>query len=507
MRTAHDTHEPSRVVSRDARSGRPRDWETSASTPGEVDAAVRAAADAAPPLRDREVRIALLRAAAREIAADGERIIAAADAETGLGVPRLEGELARVVAQFRLFADEVADGGHLGVTIDHADTGVVPARPDLRRYQVPLGVVAVFAASNFPLAFSVPGGDTASAWAAGCPVVVKAHPGHPHTSELCAAALRRAAGRAGLEPGVLGVVHGFDAGLLLVRHERVAGVGFTGSVAGGRALFDEVAARAVPIPFHGELGSVNPVVVTEEAAAIRAAEIAEGLAGSVALGLGQFCVKPGVVLVPRGEDGDELVRLLAGRLAEVPGGALLTERIRESFVTGVGERTATPGVTRLVEPSVDGTAVSAGLLTVDADGFTPLLGEECFGPLAVVVRYGSRAEAEGVLAGLAGSLTGTVQLGPGELAAGSPWVEVLARSSGRVVVNAWPTGVAVTWAQHHGGPYPAATSPATSVGAAAVTRWLRPVVFQNAPASVLPPELREDNPLGLPRRVDGAWRY
>lgn len=496
-----------RVDSVDARSGRPREWSRPESTAAEVDEAVRAAADAAPALWDRRTRIALLRGAADEIEADADAVVAAADAETALGAPRLRGELARVAAQFRLFADEVADGGQLGVTIDHADPDAVPPRPDLRRYKVPLGVVAVFSASNFPLAFSVPGGDTASAWAAGCPVVVKAHPGHPQTSELCAAALRRAAVAAGAGPAVLGLVYGFPAGPELVRHPLVAGVGFTGSVAGGRALYDMAAARPVPIPFHGELGSLNPVVVTAEAAAVRTAEVAEGLAGSVSLGTGQFCVKPGLVLLPKGEDGDRVVGLLAERLAAVPPGAMLTDRIRDSFLAGTGERAKLPGVVPLVEPRTEGVAVSAGLLVVDAERFTGPLGEEWFGPGTVVVRYGAADEAERVLAGLPGSLTGTVQLGPAELAGGSPWVELLARTTGRIVVNGWPTGVAVSWAQHHGGPYPAATSAATSVGATAIGRWLRPVVFQNAPESVLPPELHEDNPLGVPRRVDGVRQH
>ncbi|CAM5692906.1 N-succinylglutamate 5-semialdehyde dehydrogenase [Streptomyces badius] len=243
-------------------------------------------------------RAAFLRAAAELLEESGEHIIEAADAETALGPARLTGELARTAAQFRAFAEVVDEGAYLDVHIDHPDASRTPPWPDLRRYKIPLGVVAVYAASNFPLAFSVPGGDTASALAACCPVVVKAHPDHPATSELCASVLRRAAADAGLPEDVLTVVHGFDAGVELIRHPLVSAAGFTGSVRGGRALYDAAAARPAPIPFHGELGSLNPVVVTAAAAAERAGEIGTGLGGSMTLGVGQFCTKPGFVLVP-----------------------------------------------------------------------------------------------------------------------------------------------------------------------------------------------------------------
>lgn len=287
------------VWSVDPRTGKQREQVAVEATPGEVDEAVRAAHAARAALTDRTARVAFLRAAADLLDESAAHVIEAADAETALGPGRLTGELARTTGQLRAFADAVDEGAYLDVRIDHADPALSPPRPDLRRYKVPLGVVAVYAASNFPLAFSVPGGDTASALAAGCPVVVKAHPDHPATSELCASLLRRAAVAAGLPAEVVAVVHGFEAGLELVRHPLVAAAGFTGSIRGGRALFDAAAARPVPIPFHGELGSLNPVVVTPAAAAERAEEIGAGLAASVTLGVGQFCVKPGLVLVPR----------------------------------------------------------------------------------------------------------------------------------------------------------------------------------------------------------------
>ncbi|MER5969930.1 aldehyde dehydrogenase (NADP(+)) [Streptomyces sp. NPDC002055] len=502
------------VWSVDPRTGKQREQVAVEATPEEVDRTVRAADAAGPALADRAVRAAFLRTAADLLDAAGDFVVEAADAETALGPGRLTGELARTTHQLRAFAEAVTEGAFLDILIDRADPDAVPVpRPDLRRYKVPLGVVAVYAASNFPLAFSVPGGDTASALAAGCPVVVKAHPDHPATSELCASVLRRAAARHGLPEALVGLVHGFDAGVELVRHPRVAAAGFTGSVRGGRALFDAAAARPVPIPFHGELGSLNPVVVTEAAAAERAEEIGTGLAGSMTLGVGQFCVKPGLVLAPAGAAGDRLVRSLTEAVSDTTEGVLLDARMHEAFVTGVRERSALPGVESPVTPGESGeNAVSAGFLTVPAtriaagDGHELLL-EECFGPVTVVARYADAAEVSAVLARLAGNLTATVHLGAEEATTSDgPAARLLAELTplaGRLLVNGWPTGVAVAPAQHHGGPYPATTSVSTSVGGTAVERWLRPVVHQNTPDPLLPPELRDGNPLGLPRRVDG----
>ncbi|WP_307808051.1 aldehyde dehydrogenase (NADP(+)) [Streptomyces oryzae] len=496
----------------DPRTGKQRERVADEATAADVDAAVRAAHAALPALADRVVRAAFLRAAAKRLEADGERVVATADAESALGEPRLTGELARTTGQLRAFADEVEDGGYLDVIIDHADSTLTPPRPDLRRYKLPIGVVAVYAASNFPLAFSVPGGDTASALAAGCPVVVKAHPDHPATSALCAAALRAAAVDSGLPEDVVSVVYGFEAGVELVRHPLVSAAGFTGSVKGGRALFDAAAARPRPIPFHGELGSLNPVVVTREAVAERAEQIGEGLGGSMTLGTGQFCVKPGLVLVPEGADGDRMLDKLSAALRATAPGHLLDDRMRDAFLAGVAERAA---LARVETPVVAGAGddertVRPGLFTVTAGELGEeheLLLEECFGPVTVVVRYADEAEVETVLDQVAGSLTATVHLGTGEAAGGAGATSLVARLTavaGRVLVNGWPTGVAVAPAQHHGGPYPATTSTSTSVGATAIERWLRPVAFQNTPEALLPPELRDGNPLGLPRRVDGV---
>ncbi|MEV8307574.1 aldehyde dehydrogenase (NADP(+)) [Streptomyces flavidovirens] len=500
------------VWSVDPRTGKPREQVAVEGTAEEVDRAVRAAHAVRSALADRTVRAALLRTAAGFLDEAAQHIVEAADAETALGPTRLTGELARTTAQLRAFADAVDEGAFLDIRIDHEDGTKTPPWPDLRRYKIPLGVVAVYAASNFPLAFSVPGGDTASALAAGCPVVVKAHPDHPATSELCASVLRRAAAQVGLPEDVVSLIHGFDAGIELVRHPLVAAAGFTGSVRGGRALFDAAAARPVPIPFHGELGSLNPVVVTEAAAQERAEQIGAGLAGAMTLGAGQFCTKPGFVLAPAGAGGDRLLKSLTAAVSDTDPGVMLDHRMRDAFVAGVRERAALPDTEAPVTPGAGGEhTVSAGFLTVPArllatEGAHDLLLEECFGPVTVVARYEDPAEIGAVLSRLPGNLTATLHLSTEELegdgGTGSELLAELTPLAGRVLVNGWPTGVAVAPAQHHGGPYPATTSTSTSVGATAVERWLRPVTYQSTPQALLPPELRDDNPQGLPRRVD-----
>ncbi|MFC8430042.1 aldehyde dehydrogenase (NADP(+)) [Streptomyces sp. NPDC057253] len=501
------------VWSVDPRTGKQREQVAVEATAQEVDATVRAAYDARASLADRTVRAAFLRTAADLLQDSKDHLVEAADAETALGPVRLTGELARTSYQLRAFADIVDEGEFLGVVINHPDDTATPPIPDLRRYKVPLGVVAVYSASNFPFAFSVAGGDTASALAAGNPVVVKAHPDHPALSELVASVLRRAAARHDIPAGVLGLVHGFEAGIELIKHPLIAAAGFTGSVKGGRALFDAAAARPVPIPFHGELGSLNPVVITEEAAAERAEAIGAGLAGSMTLGVGQFCVKPGLVLVPSGAAGDGLVKSLTDAVSDTDAGVLLDHRMRDNFVAGVAERVRLPEVESPVTPGAGGEhTVSPGFLTVPAEKLTEegaydLLLEECFGPVTVVVRYDDDAQARTVLSRLPGNLTATVHLSDAEAAGQGRGAEILAELTplaGRVLVNGWPTGVAVAPAQHHGGPYPATTSTSTSVGGTAIERWLRPVAYQNAPEALLPPELRDDNPLGLPRRFNNT---
>ncbi len=408
-------------------------------------------------------------------------------------MPRLTGELARVAYQFRFFADIVDDGAFLGVVIDAPDPSAIPPRPELRRWKVPIGTVAVFAASNFPFAFSVPGGDTASALAAGCPVVVKAHPDHPQTSELAAATIREAAVKVGLPADVLTLIHGYQAGADLVRHPLIAAVGFTGSIPGGRALFDLAAARPSPIPFYGELGSLNPVLVTE-----RAAEpVRRDRRGPRRL----LHARPGPVLhearpgaCPRRAGGRRAdPRSATETAAEAAPGALLDARMRDHFLAGFAARAAAPGVRTLAAAAAAPTddapqAVRAGLLEVDAADLGGDLLEECFGPVTVLVRYRDAADAEAVLSRLGGNLTATLHAESGEPDAAA-WLTRLSRFAGRVVFGGWPTGVAVAPAMTHGGPYPATTSPTTSVGGTAIDRWLRPVTFQTVPPELLPPEL------------------
>lgn len=463
----------------------------------DVDEAVRAAAGAAAAARtatDAE-RATWLRAMADRLDAAVDELVALADEETGLGDARLRGEVARTTGQLRMFARVVEEGSYLEATIDHADPSATPPRPDLRRILRPLGPVAVFAASNFPFAFSVAGGDTASALAVGCPVVVKAHPGHPRLSRRTAELVAEALSTAGAPDGVFGLVDGFDAGLALVDHPAVTAVAFTGSLAGGRALHDRAAARPAPIPFFGELGSVNPVVVTAEADADRGADLAAGLAGSFQLGVGQFCTKPGLVFLPEGSALEAALAPLVG--ADAP--RMLTPSIADGFAAGSERVRGVPGVEVVAGGRAAPTVAATDLATLAAHREQLLA--EVFGPFTLLVRYGSRAELAAALADLEGSLTATLHAGEGESV--DDVLPLLEEVAGRVLFAGWPTGVAVTWSQHHGGPWPATTSQHTSVGATAVRRFLRPIVYQDAPEAALPPALRDANPLGIPRRVDG----
>ncbi|GAA3169323.1 aldehyde dehydrogenase (NADP(+)) [Nonomuraea roseoviolacea] len=463
-----------------------------------VDTIVSAAAAAGTAWRatPAQERARALEAVADALTAHVDELWRIADQETALGEVRLRGEVARTAGQFRLFAQVVRDGGHLDAIIDHADPTATPPRPDVRRVKRPLpGVVAVFAASNFPFAFSVAGGDTASALAAGCPVVVKAHPGHPGTSERVAAVVREALPH----PDLLGLVQGMRAGKDLVQHPRVVAAGFTGSVAGGKAIQALIDEREVPIPFFGELGSVNPVVVLPSAPA---AEVASGFAASLTLGVGQFCTNPGLMFVP---DDDELRKALAAAVEGTTGGPMLAERIRDGYLGGLERLGA---LTMLAEgkPGEGAWAVTPKVFTTDLESFAeglPRVAEECFGPASIVVTYRDPADLLPVLERLEGSLTATVHsTQPGEA---GEIAEVLSRKAGRLIWNGWPTGVAVCWAMHHGGPWPAATVSAhASVGATAIDRWLAPTAYQDWPAELLPDELKDGNPLGIPRRVDGA---
>jgi NADP-dependent aldehyde dehydrogenase len=497
------------------RDGRPLEPAVHEATAGEVAAAAAAAAEAAPMLRrcSPDQLAGLLEGIAEELEADGDAIVARADEESGLGAPRLPGELARTTGQLRLFARVLADGHHLDAVIDHADPGATPPKPDLRRANVPVGPVAVFGASNFPLAFGVAGGDTASALASGCPVVAKAHPANAGTSELVAAAIVRAVAGAGLPAGTFSLLQGegVDVGRELVLAPEIAAVGFTGSLRGGRALHDLAATRPEPIPVYAEMGSINPVWVTRAAAEARTEAIAEGLAGSFTMGSGQFCTKPGVAFIPAGDAGERLIDGLREQVAESVVGPLLASRIADAFRDGGDRLAAVAGVevvARGPEPQAEGWRARPTVLRCDVATWrdNDVLGEECFGPALLVVT-GEAEELRTAAAGLEGNLTATIHSEPGDEHAVAELVEVLSDRVGRIIHNGYPTGVAVTWAQHHGGPYPATTAPRdTSVGTGAIRRFLRPVAHQDADQAVLPAALRDDNPWGLPRRVDGVMR-
>jgi NADP-dependent aldehyde dehydrogenase len=471
--------------------------------------AASAAADevaAVPPA----ARQAWLNAVADALEARLPELAGLADEETALGLPRLTGELAGAARSLRFYGAVAAEGSYLGATIDPAGAspGGAPTRPDLRRVNVPLGLVAVFGASNFPFGFGVVGHDTASAIAAGCPVVVKAHPAHPRLSAALAETAAAALAAAGAPTGTFALVHGFEAGATLVTHRGVGAVGFTGSQAGGLALWRLAAEREEVIPVYAEMGTVNTIVVTRAAAHARAAEIAAGFVGSFTLGMGQFCTKPGLLLVPAGSG---LAALIAQALADAaPSGWLLTETIAKSYTAGVRQlEDAGSAVASRVPGAGCGWSADPAIATVDIAALAPgsRLLEEVFGPVALVAEYAGDEELATALSALPGSLAAGVQGQTGHGHADpqlAPLVGALSKRCGRVVVNGWPTGVAVTWAQHHGGPWPATSNPATtSVGAAALGRWLRPVTFQDTPEAALPPVLHDANPWSLPRRVDG----
>jgi NADP-dependent aldehyde dehydrogenase len=497
----------------DPRTGKAVGAPVPPTTAEELDRLVGVAAEAAQWLADLDLtaRAGLLRVMAGALRDAGEELVGLADAETALGPARLTGELARTVAQLELLAAAVEGGELLEVCIDEANSEAVPPHGDLRRMLVPLGPVGVFAASNFPFAFSVAGGDTASALAAGCPVVVKVHPSHPGLSMRTADVLLGALRSYGAHPGLLSLVAGTDAGVRLVQHPAIKAVGFTGSASGGAALKKLADERPQPIPFYGELGSINPVVLTEAAVAARGEQIAAGLVGSYMLGSGQFCTKPGLVLLPAGSGFEKLVTD-AARRAPAPA-PLLNARIRDSYQSGIDKLAEVEGVEVLLEPTgaeLDGFAVEAGLVAADAASFLAkqdVVGAECFGPVTVLVPWNDEQELLTLLDNLEGSLTGTLHAEDDDPQAAAALARLVARC-GRVLVNGWPTGVAVTWSQHHGGPWPATSSPLhTSVGVTAVRRFQRPVTFQDVPDALLPAALRRDNPLGIPRRVNGTMVF
>jgi len=456
-----------------------------------------------------EVRAAFLDRVAKEIEANDD-LIAVAHAETALPVQRLAGERARTAGQLRMFATLVREGSWVDARIDRARPQRAPLpKPDIRRMLLPIGPVAVFGASNFPLAFSVAGGDTASALAAGCPVIAKAHPAHPGTSELAARAIIAAADASELPSGVFSLLQSTrnEIARALVQHPHVKAVGFTGSLRAGRALFDAAAARAEPIPVYAEMGSVNPVFVLPGALTERAATIAEGLKDSVTLGVGQFCTNPGLTIGIGDARFDAFVNRLDGLMRSAPPGTMLTPSICRSYETGVQRLRGIDGVAMMrSSATAQGTQGLPSLFVTTAAVFLRYdeVSEELFGPSTVVVRCDSRDELEAVARKLEGQLTATIHGTAADLEEYASLVTILEDKAGRLIVNGFPTGVEVCPSMQHGGPYPATTdSRSTSVGTAAINRFARPVAYQNFPQFLLPPELQDQNPRRIWRLVDG----
>jgi NADP-dependent aldehyde dehydrogenase len=461
------------------------------STPEEVAAAAEAARVAAPAVAaaPADVRRTWLAAVADALVEDLDELVRLADCETALGVERLTGEVHRTAGQLRFYADAAVDGAYLGLVREAA----TETTPELVRVRRPLGPVAVFGASNFPFAFGVLGNDTASALAAGCPVVVKAHPAHAALCERLAEIATGALRAAGAPAGTFSLVRGFRAGVDLVAHPAVAAVGFTGSQAGGMALWQAARERPVAIPVYAEMGTVNPVVVTR-AAAGSMGDVAAGFVGSFTMGSGQFCTKPGLLLVPAGSGGAEAVGRALVEAAPAP--VMLTERIAEQVGTGVEELVAAGASIVAEVPSAAAWGAPAVVLTAPAAalGAGSRLLEECFGAVALVVDYADDAELAATVGRLQGCLAAGVFATPDD-PDGAAYLQLLEPKAGRLLVNGWPTGVAVSRAQQHGGPWPATSDPsATSVGSAALDRFVRPVAYQSVPDAWLPSAARAGEP-------------
>jgi NADP-dependent aldehyde dehydrogenase len=471
-------------------------------TPAELEQALADAAAAAPALGASEpaVRAGWIRAVADALDAAADELVPIAMQESSLPEARLRGEVARSSGQLRMFAEVLEEGSLLDVTIDTADAQAKPVpRPDLRRVLVPLGPVLVFAASNFPFAFSVCGGDTAAALAAGCPVIVKAHPGHPSLSVRTAEVMIEALRVAGAPAGTLGLIQGFDVGVTALKDPRITAAGFTGSVPAGKALHEIAVTRPEPIPFYGELGSLNPVFVTQAAIDARGKDIATGYVGSFTLGVGQFCTKPGLLFLPAGHGLQEQLTEAAGGVAEAP---MLNDRIKDGFTSGLDRLQKVEGV----RVWASGGATLLQTTVTDLLARRDEILEECFGPVSIVVEYDGIDELRSAVEAFEGNLTATLHAevtSDAELA--GELLPLLTARAGRVLWNGWPTGVAVSWAQHHGGPFPSTVgSIHTSVGVTAARRFQRPVAYQDTPDAVLPAVLKDSNPTGISRRVNGV---
>ncbi|BES69030.1 aldehyde dehydrogenase (NADP(+)) [Marinobacter nanhaiticus D15-8W] len=458
-----------------------------------------------------ESRATFLERIATEIEALGEPLIERAMAESGLPQARLEGERGRTCGQLRLFASVVRDGEWLDIRIDPAlpDRQPMP-RVDLRQRHIALGPVAVFGASNFPLAFSVAGGDTASALAAGCPVVVKAHPAHPGTSELVGQAIQAAVRACDMPAGVFSLLFGagIDLGQALVKDPRIKAVGFTGSRRGGTALMATAQARPEPIPVYAEMSSINPVFLLPHALKSRGAEIAEAFVASLNMGAGQFCTNPGLVIAIKGPELDTFLHAAAEAVTRSTGQTMLTPGIHDAYGDAIERLSGNASVREVArgQSGEQGNSCQPGLFATNATDFLAdeQLQDEVFGASSMVVVCDDQAQVQAVAKHLEGQLTATLQMDDTDTDVARGLLPILERKAGRVMVNGWPTGVEVCHAMVHGGPYPATSdSRSTSVGSAAIHRFLRPVCYQNMPEALLPEALRDNNPHGVSRLIDG----
>jgi NADP-dependent aldehyde dehydrogenase len=435
--------------------------------------------------------VTLLESIAEALDLAKAELVPVAMEETNLSEVRLTGEVGRTTGQLRLMARAVEDRTYLDITIDHADSSLTPPRPDLRMKTTSLGVVGVFGASNFPFAFGVAGGDTASALAAGCAVVIKVNPGHPRVSRMVGEIMIAAAQKAGAPAGLISLVEDFDAGMALVEHPLTGAIAFTGSTHGGRALFDAANRRANPIPFYGELGGLNPVFVTRSVASDKAKETAEGFLGSITMGAGQFCTKPGFLIV----DGASHINAeLATLVSVVAAQKLLNSNIVKLHDRNRDEISGVSGMTLLAQNS-EGGDTNVSVYTISAKDFLAAgdsARREVFGPTAVVVDCADADELIAVAESFSGTLTSGIHAIENDPMDLSKLISIVERISGRIVWNQWPTGLAVTWAMQHGGPYPASTNPLfTSVGAKAILRFRRPITYQNFPQKYLSPVLKD----------------
>ena len=466
----------------------------STGTPENVDAACQAAEAAfwSYGYSSREDRAAFLNKIADEIEARADAITEIGTQETGLPAARLQGERGRTTGQLRLFAEHILKGNYLDVCHDPALSDRKPLpRPDLKMVQRPIGPVAVFGASNFPLAFSTAGGDTAAALASGCPVVVKGHPAHPGTGEIVAEAFHAAIQVIGIHAGVFSLVQSdkHDLGTSLAQHPLIRAVGFTGSLRGGRALFDLCAQRSEPIPFFGELGSVNPMFLLPNALAARGTDIGTGWAGSLTMGAGQFCTNPGIAVVINGPDADAFLAQTKSALGGIGPQTMLTDGIAQAYRDGQKRIAASDGVRDVLTSMCDQRQAAPYLYETDAATWLAnhALGEEVFGPLGLVVRVADADQMMSVAHSLQGQLTCTLHMDEPDTALAKLLMPVLERKAGRLLVNGFPTGVEVADSMVHGGPYPASTNfGATSVGTLSIRRFLRPVCYQNMPDALMP---------------------